>query len=361
MAEPRQYNPTLLKLDLTSLDLKKYLTSKVDDLLKQCEVTKTVETIKKDSVKQVLQDVALRVNKTKPNSLDQRCKSPAKYVEKGFLKDAKSPVKENLKEPNLQQRYHNAQYELFNQVSDILFPGILNNYQQKKDTEGLWFLYDKKGTTSLTTVEFVNFIDKITIRYTELELKKQGLQRTVDDIDQEKQNLQTIDGIDQEKQDLQTVEGIGQKEQNLQTVDCIDQEKQDLQTVEGIYRQKVQDLQTVEAIDQKEQDLQTVADCCQEIVMGRYLADLNVKTDFMDDEETARWRNHVSIIISFSALLVILEMLKLRLRPKSKTKKPINQNSLNIRQSYRWIEQVTSGSAGGSWKELAVPRAVPLV
>lgn len=71
-------------------------------------------------------------------------------------------------------------------------------------------------------------------------------------------------------------------------------------------------------------DLQTIAEFCKTIVMARYLNNMNLHTDLMKDNETELWRNHVKVILSFAALLVILEMMKLKFPPEPK------QNSQTI-------------------------------
>jgi len=50
----------------------------------------------------------------------------------------------------------------------------------------------------------------------------------------------------------------------------------------------------------------------------------------MKDEETKLWRNHVAVLLSFAALLVILEMMKLRLRQNSKRNRTTNENSFPV-------------------------------
>lgn len=250
MTEP-QYQPTLQKPDLVD-PLQKSLTSKVDELLKRCNIEK-VETIKKTSVNEVRKNVALRCNKNKQNSLDRRSKSPVKYKEKGFIKDTKTTVKKNLTAERREyvEMYHNQQHNLFKKMSSR-FPALFGRVQQKEDRKG--FLYDNKGT-QFTTTKFVNFIDKITIEFIE-ELKNLNVK-----------------------------------------------------------------ILTPTAIKEKEHDVEPIAESCLEIVMLRYLVDMVIDTDLMKSKETERWRNHVSVILSFSALLVVLGMFKLKLRPKKSKKR----------------------------------------
>lgn len=259
MAEQQQHKTTLPKPD-PEFYYKKALTEKVDKLLEQCDVKK-VETKKKQSINRVVTDTALRRNKTKPHNLDQRCKSPRKYKEKGFLKGTTGTLEENLKtDIDYRKEYHDAQHELFETLSGR-FPELFSTHvKELQDEKGYWFLYhyDKKlkKWQPFTTTKFSHFIDKITLKY-----------------------IKELKGLD------------------VKTL-----------TPSGI------------------NELQTIAESCQTIVMGRYLADMICETDFMKVEEAKLWTNHVHVFLSFAALLVILEMWKLKLFPKSK-KRPTNQNS----------------------------------
>lgn len=84
-------------------------------------------------------------------------------------------------------------------------------------------------------------------------------------------------------------------------------------------------IEQLSGITKKTPDLQTIAESCQTIVMLRYLGNINFDTDFLKDEKTKLWRNHVAIILSFSALLVILEMMKLKFSPQSKPNQTIKR------------------------------------
>lgn len=62
--------------------------------------------------------------------------------------------------------------------------------------------------------------------------------------------------------------------------------------------------------ERNELELPFLYNCCEEIVMGRYLNDILRPTNLLNSHETERWRPHVQVVISFGALLVILDMLK---------------------------------------------------
>jgi len=263
MAEKQQYKTTLASPGLVDMGYKGALTSKVDELLKKCNVKK-VETIKKKSIDLVVTETGLRRNKGKLHNLDQRPKSPMKYKERGFLRGTTGTLEENLiPGRDYHEAYHAEQCNLFNELSNR-FPGtgFLTSTKQKKDENGLWFLY--RNEQKLSTTQFLNLIDKITLRY-----------------------IEELRGLD------------------------------------------VKDLPSSD-IEKQERDLQTIAYSCQAIVMGRYLVDIKCNTDFMKDEETKLWRNHVAVLLSFAALLVILEMMKLRLRQNSKRNRTTNENSFPV-------------------------------
>lgn len=254
MAKPT-HPATLRKDDLSNVGFEKALEDKVNQLLpeEECSLWK-LKTAKKDSILKVIRDVRLKKNKRAkkagPNSsLNQTCRSPQNYVNKGFLNYAKNLRKENLKIPqkDLPQTYHKEQHELFTKVANT-FPDLFKYVVEKQDKNGLWNLYNNKGKKPgvLTSIKFVNLVDKITKLYI-LELSKP-------------------------KSELERL------------------------------------------------DLPYLTECCQKIVMGRYLADILFDANLMD-AEIRRWQNHAEIIISFSALLVILEMLVIKLSPKPKKKK----------------------------------------
>ena len=90
-------------------------------------------------------------------------------------------------------------------------------------------------------------------------------------------------------------------------------------------------------IKEKKSDIQTIADSCQTIVMVRYLDNINSDTDFMKDKETKLWRNHVAVILSFAALLVILEMMKLKLNQR-KSNERTNERTIEKNRNERAIE-----------------------
>lgn len=261
MAEQQLYQTTLPASDLSgAINFIKALTDKVDKLLNHCDVKK-VKTIKDKSIKGVLRDTVLRINTTKPHNIDQRSKSPTNYQQEGFLKGTDGPLKNNLiPDLDLGVRYHDEQYNLFKELSNR-FPGtsFLTNTKQEKDENGSWFLY--RNGKKFTTIKFLNFIDKITLKYIE----------------------------------------------ELKVLDVA--------------------LLTPNGIEEKERDLEPIAKTCEKIVMARYLGNITSDTDFMKVEKTKLWRNHVAVILSFAALLVILRMFKLKLRLDARKKQTTNQNN----------------------------------
>ena len=158
MAEQQLYKTTLPATDpVHSIIYKESLTSKVDELLKNFNIEK-MNTNKKNSINRVVTDTALRRNTTKPYNLDQRCKSPSNYKQKGLLKGTKGTLEENLiPDLDLIARYHEEQYKLFNELSKN-FPEtpFLKNTKQEKDDKGRWFLY--RNSKKFTTNQFLNFV-----------------------------------------------------------------------------------------------------------------------------------------------------------------------------------------------------------
>ena len=243
MAEGQMYNPTLPSSDLRDGNYKEALTRKVDNLLTQCDIKK-VKAIKEKSINRVVTDTGLRRNKGKGHNLDQRCKSPTKYKEKGLLTGTTGTLEENLiPGHDYHKTCHDEQYKLFNELSKIFREtGFLTNVEQRKDERGRWFLY--RNDEKLTTTQFLDVIDEITLEY-----------------------IKQLSGIKEKKPD---------------------------------------------------HDLQTIAESCKTIVMARYLNNMNPRTDLMKGNETESWRNNVAVILSFAALLVILEMMKLKFPPDPK-------------------------------------------
>lgn len=78
-------------------------------------------------------------------------------------------------------------------------------------------------------------------------------------------------------------------------------------------------------------ELHLLHDSCEKVVMGRHLLHILDETDIMDADKTERWRNHFEVLISFSAVLVILKMLKGNL--SSETVKPAKLERTN---NYLW-------------------------
>ena len=96
-----------------------------------------------------------------------------------------------------------------------------------------------------------------------------------------------------------------------------------LNFIDKITLEYIKQLSDIKDNKEKTSDIQTIADSCQTIVMLRYLDNINFDTDFMKAEETKLWRNHVAVILSFAALLVILEMMKLIQSKKTETNEQI--------------------------------------
>lgn len=135
MAEQQLFKTTLLTPDFVDMQYKETLTSKVDELLKQYNVKK-METIKRQSICEVVTDTALRRNKTgKPNHLDQRRTSQHVYVKKGLLTGTTGTLKDNeVPGLDLESRYNVEKNKLFNKLSNR-FPetSFLTNTEEEED------------------------------------------------------------------------------------------------------------------------------------------------------------------------------------------------------------------------------------
>lgn len=86
-----------------------------------------------------------------------------------------------------------------------------------------------------------------------------------------------------------------------------------LNVIDNITLEYIEQLSVIQE-KKPDHDLQTIAESCKTIVMARYLNNMNPCTDLMKDNETKLWRNHVAVILSFAALLVILEMMLMKLK-----------------------------------------------
>ena len=108
-------------------------------------------------------------------------------------------------------------------------------------------------------------------------------------------------------------------------------------TLKYIEELKVLDVKslTPSGIEVKESDIKFIADSCETIVMARYLGNITYDTDFKKDEETKLWRSHVAVILSFAALLVILQMFQLKLRPNSTKNRATNQSKSRKKIKYQ--------------------------
>lgn len=98
--------------------------------------------------------------------------------------------------------------------------------------------------------------------------------------------------------------------------------------VDKITKRFSEELRKAES-QRKELNLTLLYDCCEKIAMGRYLADLLSSIDLLDQDETKSWQNHAKVLISFGALLVILDMLKGDLNGDRKVRKR--------KQNYLWV------------------------
>ena len=172
MAEGAQAKPQhAAKLANRGFDFERPLQEKVDELLpeKECKEMRK-KTAKNKCIQQVVKDVRLRItkatNKETPKSpLDQRTRSPSHYVKKGLLKDEKSAAEDNLEIPfeDLSRVYHKEQKVFFDTVANH-FPDLFQRIEQYEANTGSWNLRNKREQTTLSTTQFVNFVDKITTR-----------------------------------------------------------------------------------------------------------------------------------------------------------------------------------------------------
>ena len=90
-----------------------------------------------------------------------------------------------------------------------------------------------------------------------------------------------------------------------------------LDVIDKITSEFIKQLRGIEE-KKPDHDLQTIAESCTKIVMIRYLNNMNSCTDLMKENETGLWRNDVQVILSFAALLAILEMIELKFPPEPK-------------------------------------------
>ena len=159
------------KLAKPEFDFEGSLQKKVDELLPEKEWKEMrKKTAKNKSIQQVVKDVRLRMTKTTnkktPKSrLDRRMGSPSHYVNKGFLKDGKSVAEDNLEIPreDLPRVYHEGQKVFFERAANH-FADLFHRIEQYEANSGLWNLRNKREQKTLSTTQFVNFVDKITKR-----------------------------------------------------------------------------------------------------------------------------------------------------------------------------------------------------
>jgi len=64
--------------------------------------------------------------------------------------------------------------------------------------------------------------------------------------------------------------------------------------------------------------LGTILVLCERVVMGRQVADWEVKNDMMSNKGWRRWKDHVQVMISFTAMLTVLLMVFILLKHKWK-------------------------------------------
>ena len=227
-----------------------------------------------NSVKEVSQSVCLRENETEPRNLDQRYSSTRKYEAEGIIPNVITSPMQHLKSqkdqkrkqgaeklPNKKQReqYHKKQHQLFvdkwsnNQnFQDIFY--LRNGKISSLEVKGISSLYfiDNLGLSRrLNTAEFCDVIDKITLKYVE------------------------------ELNIIITTKGV-----NL----------------------------THDAIERRKQEIDDIIVCCKGIVMRRFSVDMMVENDLLNPDSCKQWREHVWVLISFSAALVLLLRLSFKLR-----------------------------------------------
>ena len=220
----------------------------------------------RNTVKEVSKIVCLRENETEPRNLDQRFSSPKKYEAEGIIPNVITSPMQHFKSqkdqerkqgaeklPNKKQRkqYHAKQHQLFvdKWSKDQSFQDIfcLSNGKisslEVKGISSLYFIDNLGLSRRLNTAEFCDVIDKITLKYVE------------------------------ELNSIITTKGF-----NL----------------------------THDAIERRKQNIDDIIAYCKGIVMGRFSVDMMVDNDLLNPDSYKQWREHVWVLISFSATLVLL-------------------------------------------------------
>lgn len=239
-----KYKMSVKKRALERQELEEMVATKFNSLAVSVAGTTTPLDIKKSSLKNLVQTMALRPTTGNPDLLDQRCNSSADYAGRGVTRNTTS-TPESLKKTtsgkqgtqrydrDAMAKYHNEQVKLFELLKKegALPPGIVG-----WDKKGFLLMCNENGARErLSTSELCDVIDAF--------------------------SLTCI------------------KDMNDKTVD----------------REKMP-------------TLSDVFDCCDRILRGRFAASLATVNDLMKEEEYKEWRKHMWVIASFGALMVILDM-----------------------------------------------------
>lgn len=251
------YEFNFVKRGLNQNEFEACLTSKVNALLGQPTLIEGIKTIKDDAIKQVRRKVCIQENKTRPH-LDQRSKEAVNNHEQlGIIRDKKDIPKKhkNVKCKQGQQRkdkkwnkdLHKEQRTLF----EVNLPGFgpAFNLPPAITVNDKGFLVRPDADDNifkLNGTQFCDEIDKISVKF-----------------------LQKLKGLKDDGPDKYTM-------------------------------QQIEDLRL---------KLEPVYETCKKILVGRIGVDWAIDNNLMSGDGLKAWRDHVMVIISFSALMAVAEMI----------------------------------------------------
>lgn len=243
------------KRGLNQNEFEACLTSKVNALLERTPI-EGIKTIKDGAIKQVRKKVCIQENKTR-STLDQRSEEAVKNHEKeGIIrnkddtpkkhKDERCKQGQQRKDKKWNKDLHQQQKELFEKhLPASGFTDLPPDIIVNDD--GFLFRRNVEGNRdNLNGTEFCNEIDNISVEF-----------------------LQKLKSLKDDGPDNYTIQQI--EEERLK--------------------------------------LEPVYENCKKILVGRIGVDWAIDNNLMSDGGHKAWRDHVIVIISFSALTAVVEMI----------------------------------------------------
>lgn len=247
--EQLNFNFKFDKRGLNQNEFEACLTSKVNSLLGAPTFIEGIKTIKHDAIKEVRRKVCIQENKTRPH-LDQRSEEAVKNHEKeGIIRNKKDTPKKNkdVKCIQGQQRKDKKWNKDLHDLQKELFEDHLPESGVNVDNEGFLVRPDADGNmVKLSGIQFCNEIDRISRKF------------------------------------LQKLKDL---------------------------KNKGPDVYTMQDIDKQQLELEPVFETCKKILVGRIGVDWAIDNNLMSDGGIKAWRDHVIVIISFSALTAVVEMI----------------------------------------------------